>query len=254
MSFPSTTGSMPAGLAAGSSAEAKLAVNLALASRMLSRDGHDDLNQGQVSGRLPGQDKFLVKEALRGFNEADPGHMLSARVDPAEKPNALAPPELPLHQAIYAARPDVNAIVHSHAPYTLVFGATDLDLQPVSHDGAYFRGRLTRFTLTSHTVLDIETARAIAATLAAGAAVLLRNHGGVIVGKSIRQAAVLAQVLERACRIQLLAESVGVRYHTASLEDVRRKQDYIYSDSSLKAYWDYCVRVVERADPEVRAW
>jgi len=237
-----------------SSAGAKLAVNLALASRMLSRDGHDDLNQGQVSGRLPGQDAFLIKEALQGFNEAAPGHMLSARVEPGERPHPLAPPELPLHQAIYAARPDVNAIVHSHAPHTLVFGATDLDLQPVSHDGAFFQGRLTRFTLTSHTVLDIETARGIAEALGAGSAVLLRNHGGVIVGKSIRQAAVLAQVLERACRIQLLAESVGVPYHTASPEDVRRKQDYIYSDSSLKAYWDYCVRLVKHADPEVRAW
>ncbi|PYQ20194.1 MAG: class II aldolase family protein [Acidobacteria bacterium] len=240
--------------AALSSAEVKLAANLALASRMLSMDGHDDLNQGQVSARLPGQDRFLIKGALVGFNEAMPAHMILASVDDRERPHPLAPPELPLHQAIYAARADVNAIVHSHAPCTLVFGATDLELKAVSHDGACFDGRLARFTLTSHTVLEIDTGRAIAASLGQGSAALLRNHGGVIVGKTLRQAAVLAQVLERACRLQLLAQSAGVPYHVATAEDIRRKQDYIYSDSSLKAYWDYCVRLVKRSDAEAAEW
>jgi L-fuculose-phosphate aldolase len=235
-------------------AEARLAVNLALASRMLSRDGHDDLNQGQASARLPGAERFLIKGALVGFNEARPGDMVWAWIDPARPVAPLAPPELPLHQAIYAARPDVNAIVHSHAPHTLVFGATDWDVRPVSHDGACFAGRVPRFTATSHTVLDMEIARAVALALGSNPAVFLRNHGSVVVGRSLREAAVLAQVLERACRLQLLAEASGAAYAVSTDDDVSRKRDYIYSDTAVKSYWDYCVRLVKQTWKEVESW
>lgn len=235
-------------------AEQKLAVKLAYASRILSKDGHDDLNQGQVSARLPNSHHFFIKQAMRGFNEAEPGDNILAYVDTAKPINPLAPPELPLHQAIYASRPDVNAIIHSHAPYTLVFGATDWELEPISHDGACFHKLISRFTGTSNTVLDIETGQAIAETLKDGLAVLLRNHGGVIVGKSLQAACVLTQVLERACRIQILARSTGAPYHVSTDTDIKKKKDYIYSDVSIKSYWDYSVRSVQQTCPEVKLW
>src|SRR5207253_240791 len=109
---------------------------------------------------------------------------------PGAPVHPMAPPEIPLHQAIYQARPDVNSIVHSHAPYTLVFGATGLTPRAVSHEGACFVGRVRRFDLTSNTVLDITTGRAVAAALGVAPAVLLQNHGGVVVGKSLREAVV----------------------------------------------------------------
>lgn len=235
-------------------AETRLAVNLAFASRMLSRDGHDDLNQGQVSARLPGQDRFLIKSALCGFNEARPSDMVFAAVNAAVAPDRLAPPELPLHQALYAARPDVNAVIHSHAPYTLVFGATDWNIQPISHDGSFFRGRVPRFRATSNTVLDIETGRSIADVLGDNPAVFLQNHGSVVVGRSLREAAVLAQVLERACRLQILAASTGATYHVSSEDDVAKKREFIYSDTAVKSYWDYCVRLVKQMWKETESW
>jgi L-fuculose-phosphate aldolase len=237
-----------------SKAESRLAVTLAFASRMLSHGGHDDLNQGQVSARLPGTDRFLIKSAMRGFNEANPEHMTVAFVDADSPPTPLAPPELPLHQAIYEARPGVNGIVHSHAPYSLIFGATDWELRPISHDGACFAGAVPRFSATSNTVLEIGTGREIARALSSAAAIFLRNHGSVVVGKSIREAAILAQVLERACRIQIIAESTGALYHASSDRDVVAKQDYIYSDTSIKSYWDYCVRLVKQTWKETEAW
>ena len=236
-----------------SPAEARLAANLAFASRMLSLDGHDDLNQGQVSARLPRAERVLIKQALRGFNEAGPEDMIWELADPAAPASRDAPPELPLHRAIYAARPDVNAIVHSHAPYTLVFGATEMELQPLSHDGAYFEG-IPRFTQTSHTVLHLETGQAIAQCLGDRSAVFLRNHGGVVVGRSIREAAVAAQILERACRLQLMAVQAGVKYHVSRADDIARKRSFIYSETSVKSYWDYLVRLVKARWPEAAPW
>lgn len=237
-----------------SKAAARLAVNLAFASRVLSINGHDDLNQGQVSARMPGCETFLIKRAVAGFNEATPEDMIRAHVDPRQPVDPKAPPELPLHQAIYGRRQDVNAIVHSHSPYALVFGATDLALLPVSHDGACFQGRIHRFTGTSHTVLTLDTGLEVAEALGDGAAVLMRNHGALIAARTLREAAVLGLVLERACRIQLMAEGVGVPYHVSDIRDVRRKQAYIYEESSMRFFWDYCVRAVKERWPESRNW
>lgn len=232
----------------------RLITQLAQGARMLSLDGHDDFNQGQISARLPGADTFAIKNALVGFDEATPDEVVIAPVDHTADAPKLAPPELPLHQAIYRARPDVNAIVHSHAPHTLIFGATDLVLHPLSHDGAYFAGRTGVFTTTSNTVLDIGTGDAIADVLADGNGVFLRNHGGVVVGKSVRHAAIFAQVLERACRLQLTAEGTAGKYEWSSDADVRLKRDFIYADLSVRSYWEYAVRRVGRAWPETTRW
>ena len=237
-----------------SSAEIRLTTNLALAARILSAAGHDDFNQGQVSARLPGRTQFLIKSAQRGFSEATPDDVVAADIDAAARPHPWAPPELPLHQAIYAVRPDVNAIVHSHAPSSLVFGALDAELAAISHDGAVFVGRVSRFTTTSNTVLTRDIGDQVAQCLADNPAVFLRNHGGVIVGKTLRHATIYAQLLERACQLQLAAMATGVPFHVSSAIDVASKLDYIYSDTSLKSYWEYSVRQIRNASAEARSW
>jgi L-fuculose-phosphate aldolase len=235
-------------------ADQKLRLNLALASRVLSSNGHDDFHQGQVSARAPSSPEFWIKRSMIGFDEACPDDMILASVDATTPGHRDAPPELPLHQAVYAARPDVGAIVHSHAPHTLVFGATDLPLRPLSHDGACFQGRIARFDETSQTILSLEVGEAVARALGDGSCLLLQNHGGLVVAPSLRQAVVLAIVLERACQLQLLAESSGRPYRVSSLADVAGKQDYIYSGVAIKSYWDHAVRRARRQHTEVASW
>jgi L-fuculose-phosphate aldolase len=237
-----------------SPAEKRLTMNLALAARVLSAAGHDDFNQGQVSARLPGRTHFLIKSAQRGFSEATPDDVVVADVDSAVAPHPCAPPELPLHQAIYAARADVNAIVHSHAPSTLVFGALDAELAALSHDGAVFVGRVTRFVTTSNTILSRQIGDLVAEELADNPAVFLRNHGGVVVGKSLRHATVYAQLLERACQLQLAAMATGVPFHASTAADVAAKLEYIYRDTSVKSYWEYSLRQIRQASQEARSW
>ncbi len=231
-----------------------LQVQLGFACRVLSHHGHDDFNQGQASTRLPGGARFWIKRAVCGFDQAVPADMVLCAVDPADPPPADAPPELPLHQAIYGARPDVNAIVHTHAESATVFGATDLCLAPLSHEGAYFSEGIPRFDRTSQTVLERDVAAAIAQALGDRAAVFLCNHGVVVVGKTIRQATVLALMLERACRMQLLAESLRLPYRVSRADELDAKRRFIYSDVALKSYWDHSVASVRRRDADTREW
>lgn len=222
--------------------EIQLKSRMAFASRILSLEGHDDFNQGQVSARMPGREHFFIKRAIIGFSEATPNDMIAGAVDVLEPLNPDHPPEISLHQGIYEARPDVNAIIHSHAPYSLIFGATNLEIKPLSHDGAFFQGNIARFNETSQTILHIDIARSVAQSLGNGHALFLQNHGSLVVGKSIREATILALLLEKACKLQLLAESLKQSYSVSSNEDVESKKGYIYNDTSIKSYWDYCVR------------
>jgi len=250
MTAPTTTPPSPE----LSRAERKLGVALAFASRILSHSGHDDLNQGQVSARMPGAARFLIKGALVGFDEATPGDMVLAPVSSGEAAPPLAPPELPLHQEIYAARRDVGAIVHSHAPYSLVFGATDWELRPLSHDGAFFAGHVPRYARTSNTVLDSETGREIADVLGSASAAFLRNHGAVVVGATVREATIAAHLLERAAHLQIIAEGAGVPYTSAVEADVEAKRAFVYGAPAIRSYWDHAVRRVRAAAPETAAW
>jgi L-fuculose-phosphate aldolase len=231
-----------------------LAIQAAIGARMLSAGGHDDFNQGQVSCRRPGSTDFVIKGALTGFDEATPQDFVPGRVDPQAPPHRLAPPEIPLHQAVYAARPDVNCVVHSHAPAALVFGALRTDLVALSHEGALLQDEVRRFTATSNTVLDIDVGTAIAATLGAGIGVFLVNHGSVVVGKSVRHAVVFALMLERACRLQLDALSTGREFTTSTALDVVAKREFIFADLSIRAYWEHARRRVLRTSPQAQEW
>ncbi|WP_208297641.1 class II aldolase/adducin family protein [Actinophytocola oryzae] len=231
-----------------------MTIQAALGARMLSAGGHDDFNQGQVSCRRPGSADFVIKGALVGFDEATPQDFVPGQVDPLAPPHRLAPPEIPLHQAAYEARPDVNCVVHSHSPAALVFGALREALVPLSHEGALLHGETHHFTLTSNTVLDIGVARAIATTLSSGIGVFLVNHGSLVVGKSVRQAVVFALMLERACRLQLDALATGREFSTSTMVDVEAKREFVFADLSIRAYWEHARRRVLRTTPEAGEW
>ena len=231
-----------------------LVIQAAIGARALSSGGHDDFNQGQISVRRPAQARFSIKGALVGFDECTPADFIEASVDADEPVDAQAPPELPLHQAIYAARPEVAAIVHSHAPASLVFGALEADLVPLSHEGSLLTGEVARFRDTSNTVLTLDVGDAIAKSLGAGIAVFLVNHGSVIVGRSVRHATVFALMLERACRLQLDAMAAGVPFSHSNAIDVEAKRDYIFADLSVRSYWEHTRRRVHREHAGTAEW
>lgn len=227
---------------------------LAIGCRILSQHGHDDFNQGQVSARMRGAGEFHIKGAMHGFDDVQPDDMVVCGTALDSRQPADAPPETPLHQAIYLARPDVGAVIHSHAEHATVFGATDLELAPISHEGSYFTGRVGRFDESSHTILEHEMAAAVARALGQHAALLLCNHGLVVVADTLRHAVVLTLMLERACKLQLMAQSTQRRYQVTRADEVAKKREFIYSDLAMRSYWAHSVQAAARSFPELRSW
>ncbi|HWJ00299.1 MAG TPA: class II aldolase/adducin family protein [Burkholderiales bacterium] len=119
-----------------------------------------------------------------------------------------------IHGEIYKARPDVLAVVHSHAPSVIPFAASSVRLRPIYHMGAFLgRGAPVfdirkRFGATDLLVRNPDHGRDLASILGAGAVALMRGHGFATVGESLPVAVCRAIYTELNARLQ--AEAIGL--------------------------------------------
>lgn len=225
---------------------------LTAACHILYVQGHNDVNHGQISARVADEEKYWIRGASLGFDEVEHHSFTQIRIDGnIVQGHASVPPEWPIHSEIYEARPDVNAVVHTHAPASIIFGALEEALLPLSHDGCPFSGKLGVFSETTNTILTREMAKKMVLTLATNSAVLLKNHGVVVVGGSIKEATILALMLENACAMQLRVP-VGKNVSPSPPFDVVEKNHFIFSDLAVSTYWSYYLRKVNRIQSGVQ--
>ena len=120
-----------------------------------------------------------------------------------------------IHAAIYAARPDVRSVVHSHSHAVIPFSVTGERLRPVHHICSGIGACVPvydpqkRWGDTDILVTDMVKGNALAEDLGKGTSALLRGHGSVTAGFSIRHAVFLAIHLEMAARLQLDTLRIG---------------------------------------------
>lgn len=215
-------------------------------SHILFLEGHNDINNGQISFRAD-DNQLWIRRAFMGWEETKPNDFI--RIDYENnrlEGDGIVPAEWPLHTEIYRMRPDVNCIIHSHPPYSMIFSATDLELRPITHDATPVMNT-ARFTLTTNTVTNKSVGMEVAQSIGKSNTLLLKNHGIVSVGKSIPDAICWAIALENACRLQLIAESAGVPYKWTEGDEVKVKSKIIFGSTAVREYWAYWCRRVDRS-------
>lgn len=220
--------------------------SVALGCGVLATQGHGDLVWGHVSARDPGGDGVWIKRSGLGFEEVGPDDVMLV-TPPGEiaQGHGRRHAEYPIHTEIVAARRDVGAVVHSHAPHAVALGALGAPFLPLSHEGTLFvPPDISRFTRTGDLILTPELGRAVAATLGERNAVLLVNHGIVTVGPDVPTAVMTAVLLERACRTQLIAMASGTVSRWSDDEEALAKRAHCYSPEQLALAWDYLVRTL----------
>jgi L-ribulose-5-phosphate 4-epimerase len=227
--------------------EALLRKKLAAGCRILEAEKQGEMIWGHASARLPDDPGlFLMKPHLQGFDETEPSHLIIIDLDG----NVVAGDrrrhgEVFIHSEIYRARPDVQAVVHTHPPHAVVFGALGKKMQPIGNDGALFSDGLPVFGETTGFIVTPALGAAVARTLAGWHSMLLRNHGIVTTGGSIEVAVLRAIFLDRACRVQLLAESCGGAVLVSSEDEARAKRGATLRDDQIEATFDYLVRTLK---------
>jgi L-fuculose-phosphate aldolase len=219
---------------------------VALGCRILGAEDQGDLVWGHVSARDPSGHGVWMKAATLGFDEVGAGDVLlvdrDGRVVEGEGRRHA---EYPIHTEVMAARPDVGAVVHTHAPAAVAFASLEVPLRPISHEGTLFvPPDIARFTKTGDLILTAELGADVAEALVDRNALLLVNHGIVTVGSDVPTAVMTAVLLGRACRMQLTAMAAGELRRWSSDEEALSKRDHCYGADLLRQAWDYLSRRV----------
>jgi ribulose-5-phosphate 4-epimerase/fuculose-1-phosphate aldolase len=167
---------------------------LSLANRILANEGVLDAF-GHVSLRHPlDREKFLLSRSLPP-SMVRSEDILEFWLDstPVIVSNASYYAERVIHGEIYAARPDVMAICHHHAPAILTFCISDKKLAPISQMGAVIGHHVpvwdsqTDFGDTNLLLVKPEEGKSLAKSLGANWLVLMKRHGATCVGRSLEE-------------------------------------------------------------------
>jgi len=189
---------------------------IALASRMLANEGVLDAF-GHVSLRHPGDPGRYLLSRSRSPPAIEPADILEFTLDsePVRPPAEKLFAERVIHGAIYAARGDVMAVCHHHAPAVLPFCIAGIPIVPVFHLGAAvgettpFWDQHDEFGDTNLLVVKPEEGRSLARALGPHAVVLMNRHGATVVGKDLRELVSRSIFLCDNARYQLQAQLLG---------------------------------------------
>ena len=172
---------------------------------------------GHVSARHPDRpDRYLLARSLAPELVTRDDVMTFDLSSNAQDGDTRAPYlERFIHGAIYAQRPDVHAVVHSHAPPVVPFAASSVRLKPIYHMSSFLREGApvfeirARFGQTDMLVRDQAQGAALAESLGASAVVLMRGHGYCAVGASVPVAVFRAFYTQTNADLQQRAIALG---------------------------------------------
>lgn len=218
---------------------------VAWACRILAYHGHGDLTLGHVSVREG--DKILMKRKGLGLEEVTSDDVLTLDLDGRRlRGEGRVHLEAALHTEVYKARADVGAVIHTHPPFTTALAASEAPLGFLSHDALMFPDGVAIFDETADLIVSAETGRQLARALGSRRAVLLRNHGVLVVGPDVPWAVLAAVTLERAVRLQIATGMLGrpLAMADAALPPLHASK---YRDEFVEEYWAYWIRCLRRS-------
>lgn len=183
--------------------------DLAISYQILAKLGLDDHTYTHLSARPDMADYFYILPFGLCFDEVTEDNLLKVSLDG----HVLEGSEYQynrtgyaIHSSIYKARPDINAIFHTHTPYNVAVSSMEDGLMPLSQWALHFYEHISYHEYDS-LVLDYSTK--LIEDLGQNFTMILRNHGAITSGRTIAEAMFYTHHLEKACIAQILACSSG---------------------------------------------
>jgi ribulose-5-phosphate 4-epimerase/fuculose-1-phosphate aldolase len=223
--------------------------DLVAANRILAEHGVIDA-YGHVSVRSESDSKryLLARSIAPELVTADDILEYDLNSNPVEPRGRESVRERFIHGEIYKARPDVNAVVHSHSPTVIPFGVTTVKLTPIFHMSAFLGGGVPNFEIrdvagmTDLLIRDAALGRALAATLGNRNVALMRGHGNVCVGRNVMVAVYRAVYTELNARLQ--AQAIALGGPITFLEPGEYEQIQARADQNVERPWQMWKRRV----------
>jgi ribulose-5-phosphate 4-epimerase/fuculose-1-phosphate aldolase len=176
---------------------------------------------GNLSARLAA-DRMLITAAGSHLGRLEASSLVEVSVSEGTDSPAHASSELPFHRAAYEADRGVEAVVHTHGPALVAAGLRGLDITKALPEVALGTGPMV--TLPPAESGSTELARAVRDAVAAGGGVLLlRGHGAVAVGRTVRKAADRMELAELSAYAVLLGAGEGDAVVRTRVERLARR-------------------------------
>uniref|UniRef100_UPI0035ADD165 class II aldolase/adducin family protein n=1 Tax=Hylemonella sp. TaxID=2066020 RepID=UPI0035ADD165 len=243
-------------------AEWQARVDLAACYRLVDLYGMSDMMANHISMRVPGEEgAFLINAYGMMYEEITASSLIKIDVEG----NVLSKPDFAelnyginkagyvIHSAVHAARHEVDCVIHTHSWASMAVSALECGLLPLTQTAMRF------LKIGYHdyqgVVLDEAEQASLLQDLGQGEALILRNHGALVVGRTVGEAFNWMHRLELSCRSQLAAmacNSPFVQVPQAVLEETWNN----YQPGTRRPYgqmeWPALLRKLDRLDPSYK--
>ena len=234
-------------------------VDLAACYRLVALHGWDDLVFTHITARVPGSEPhFLINPYGMLFEEVTASSLV--KVDLAgnkviPSPFDINPAGFIIHSAVHAAREDARCIIHLHTDAGVAVSAQRDGLLPISQNALFPLASMAYHAYEGVALREDEKARLIA-DLGQRHFMILRNHGTLTVGETVADAFLRMFVLERACRIQILAQSGGsplIEVPKPIVDGIVAQAEQVTRGLGGQLAWPGLLRKLDRIDPSFRS-
>jgi ribulose-5-phosphate 4-epimerase/fuculose-1-phosphate aldolase len=245
-----------------SEAEWQARVDLAACYRLVELYGMADMMANHISCRVPDEEgAFLINPYGMMYEEITASCLI--KVDVAG--NILSSPDFGtlnygvnkagyvIHSAVHAARPEIGCVIHTHSWASMAISALECGLLPITQTAMRF------LKIGYHdyqgVVLDTKEQESLLRDLGDGEALILRNHGALVVGRTTGEAFNWTHRLELACRSQIGAMSCNTPLQQVP-RPVLEETWNNYQPGTRRPYgvmeWPALLRKLDRHDPGYR--
>lgn len=221
-----------------------LRTRLARAHRILAAGGILPLTKGHMGCRVPHSELVLVLGHIHADGRTldttteDDICSMDAHGNQVGECGAGLVGERYIHTAVLRARPDVNAVVHCHAPRATAFGVAGVNILPIGNRGGIFAPQVPILDFDGQ-INTPERGEMVAAALGDAYGVVLKNHGIVAVGASIEKACMAAFAMEETAELQMMAATVGTPVPMSD-EEAKRVRDSAEDNEEFFAHvWQH---------------
>lgn len=224
-------------------ARSALKHEIALGYRVFAKLGWGDLGDGHISGRDPDRmDCFWLLDANTAFIDATPEKLVLIDSDGCvvEGEGTANKPAYYIHWPILNARPELISVAHTHTPAGTPFSAEARTFDLITQEACFFVDDHSVFDDEEVQVQSTDCGDRIAASLGKHKGLVLRNHGLLTVGASVRESVSLFVLMERVAdaHLRTAGRATAISHNAAhyAKADLASPEQFAHSFANLVAH------------------
>lgn len=241
-----------------SAEEWQVRVDLAAAYRVAAQLRWTDLIYTHISARVPGgQPHFLLNAFGLMWDEVKASNLVKVDYDgeTIDDPTGLGCNRagFVIHSAIHKARPQINCVVHTHTAAGIGVSAQEHGLLPLSQHAMRLTGNVSYHDYEG-VALDLDEQQRLVADMGDCMTMILRNHGLLSAGRTVREAVDYMYYLERACQAQIAAMAGGAKLAMPppGVAEKVAAQFNRPGYQEKKGEWRALLRALDKTDPSYK--